>query len=223
MATNENESQADRSIFPFFKLARELRDQIYDECLEDRTMRIRGKFGCRAEHVARVNLLLVSRQFKSEYSESAVEKTKMTITYIPQVVYRSSRRTPPASMRFGLPLASLHVRFVRLNLACYRLLSEPIQLRVHRLCVEDLVRLLPSLRALIIRVSFEGSLGLLPELIGDLNQGAWLKLQALKSLEVYYRPHERSDQTILAEIGERHELVAKLSPATGKVQALAED
>ncbi|KAK4498727.1 hypothetical protein PRZ48_009237 [Zasmidium cellare] len=75
-------ANADRhKIFPFFNLARELRDAIYDECMEDRT--IDGTMRrpeILAQNIVSPTPLLVNRQFSAEYASRAKKCGILTFT-----------------------------------------------------------------------------------------------------------------------------------------------
>lgn len=71
-----------RSIFPFFRLPLELREQIYDESLQKYggKVRKRGSLRYSGANMACMNLLLVSKQLKQEY-ECRTEKSRSLLVY----------------------------------------------------------------------------------------------------------------------------------------------
>ncbi|KAF2164163.1 hypothetical protein M409DRAFT_25509 [Zasmidium cellare ATCC 36951] len=70
-----------RHIFPFFKLARELRDAIYDECVQETRVDGPGyQPEIRAEGIVVPHLLLVNHQFAAEYASRAQNSGVVTVS-----------------------------------------------------------------------------------------------------------------------------------------------
>ncbi|KAK3675687.1 hypothetical protein LTR78_004328 [Recurvomyces mirabilis] len=90
----------DDSTFDFFRLPRELRDQIYFDSLaykrkypDQSGARVRGR------RVADPNFLLISKQFKSEYLERAEQHTALIIVDRPE--YHGDNITLPSEIAYA--------------------------------------------------------------------------------------------------------------------------
>ena len=98
-----NLTTKDDSTFDFFRLPRELRDQIYFDSLfykrkypDQSSARVRGR------RVVNPDLLLISKQFKSEYVERAEQHTALIIVDRPE--YHGDNITLPNEITYARQL-----------------------------------------------------------------------------------------------------------------------
>lgn len=113
-------AKSTKHVFPFLNLPAELRDIIYDYSLTIYTTHMSSEFLIEAKGVARVHLLLISKQFKSELEERAKKHSRLRIKDVGVSRHRSMPR-PYTSFRSILRFPAIKTRKLVLQLQTTRL------------------------------------------------------------------------------------------------------
>ncbi|KJX99453.1 hypothetical protein TI39_contig357g00015 [Zymoseptoria brevis] len=175
-----------RDIFEFFELPRELRDLIYGYAVDDKSCGSlceyksdSGTFELRYSKVARVDLLVVCRQFNVEYFE-AVDKLDTLLE-----VFDLLGDIPSAEQIILPSPTSLRISSLALCITSDLDMTQgSSEIGTHKLWVDSILRLLPQLRRLTVTIlapvgSTCGWAGMRLDLV------PWLSIPHLQKIEVY--------------------------------------
>ncbi|KAK4628805.1 hypothetical protein CLAFUW4_08044 [Fulvia fulva] len=209
-----------RHIFPFFNMARELRDEVYDACLEEQEAAISIDLAyssidlaLMASNMPTTQLKLISRRFRQEYQERSNERSDLRLQEIMSMQVVGLRRD-------CLPAQLTHIRAVRLDLLGFSSFhyGDGVLRCAYRDWTTALFKHLPKLQSLSIRINLlEHHLPSVELMHAELTKGRWAELPFLKGLCVYVGiPGNFCDFN-------RHDgLVLQLSKDTGKIEMVKE-
>lgn len=204
----ESNTMSQRDIFPFFKLPRELRDSVYDECCC--TRRIRASFWepeLNASGVASPHLFAVSRQFAEEYT-LRVEK------YAPTLDISEVDIVTPEP--FKLPRVYCRkVAVLKLNIWTPGL----DYLTMSGTWVESVLSQMKGLQSVYIRLACDSNDSLVSAYAEELNSSFWTRIPKLAGLRAHmYVESDNPDWGLVDEMP----LIMEWSRETGEVEDLTE-
>jgi hypothetical protein len=173
----------DRSILRFSALSRELRDMIYSFALHDEHMLKlrRTEVVVQPRNIAAPALLVLCRQFQSEYQDVANEHSILEI-------FNSRGRSLSHSQTLLLPTPATHVSSLIVHVSSGGGRSGIKNMPFHLVWVNDMLSKLPQCRSLVITMGTYEANGGGSERIEEWKVGldSWLQLPLLEQLEVYH-------------------------------------
>lgn len=167
-------STSPRSSFSFFNLCRELRDAIYDECVQTR---FTAATGWSPETCATVlicpHLLLINRQFATEYKSGTKDRTALTM----------SNNGNQLSKGFVAPQ---HLRKTTTTLTINIWCRFPIMLPIHRDWIDGVLPQMDRLRGVEVCIAIKSSENWPAEFYLDgVKRQDWVGMERLVGLRVY--------------------------------------
>lgn len=169
-----------QSAFPFFHLAAELRELIYLELLQTKTLILPNNLHLEAHNLPSTSLLLLNRQSHSEYSSLSSKNSLLIINDSPRATKN------PNSFQLTLPPQARRIEKVRFNLACTHFTKDAVaELDFHHTWTRQILQQLD--RCEVVRIDIHLAAGVkAKDYEAALNwSGYWCDLAALKELRVW--------------------------------------
>lgn len=183
------------STFPFFHLAAELRELIYLELLQTKTLILPNNLHLEAHNLPSMSLLLLNRQFHAEYSSLAFKNSYLVIKDSPRATKN------PNSFQLTLPPQARRIGKVQFNLACTHFTKDAVaELDFHHTWTRQILAQLDYCASVCIDIHLAAGVKA-KDYEAALNwSGYWCDLAGLKELRVW-RVERGSTAWCVARIG----------------------
>lgn len=166
--------------FPFFHLAAELRELIYLELLQTKTLLLPNNLHLEAHNLPSTSLLLLNHQFNSEYSSLSSKNSLLIINDSPRATKN------PNSFLLTLPPQARRIEKVQFNLACTHFTHDAVaELDFHHTWTRQILGQLDCCAS--VRVDIHLAAGVkAKDYEAALNwSGYWCDIAALKGMRVW--------------------------------------